>query len=380
MNFRARILDAAALRKITPAALRAYAVSHHWIKQESYGLQSDVYAREGTAGAEAVIPGTASIADYAQVVSELVTLFASVEERSELQVYRDLVTSDQDIVRVRAPRADDDGSVRIESGVDLVVHARDLLLAAACSAIDPRSTYRAGRMKDATEYLDRVRLGQTEHGSFVVTMLSPVPPTLESYDQLRFWPALPDDPFERQVTRQLVAGLEAAREAVSRANRGDGFAAFESAVSRGVSANLCEAAARLIERGDGLDVSVSWARTRPAPEVHRRVVFAPSDGGILLEAARLFRDRAPRPDETLEGYVVKLFRTETEDDGRIAIRALVDDRQASVNVDLDRALYETAVQAHDAQVAISITGDLVRDGHRWKLTNARRISFLDPED
>ena len=51
-----------------------------------------------------------------------------------------------------------------------------MLLSAACSLSNPQPLYRAGANKEAREYLKQVRMGQTEQGSFVITLLSPVVP------------------------------------------------------------------------------------------------------------------------------------------------------------------------------------------------------------
>jgi hypothetical protein len=94
MSFRAHIIDATALREITPMGLRAYAEAQGWRRVEDFGEHSTVY---GLANApEAIIPATAAIADYAQVISDIIALFARVEDRDELQIYRDLLTADQE--------------------------------------------------------------------------------------------------------------------------------------------------------------------------------------------------------------------------------------------------------------------------------------------
>jgi hypothetical protein len=116
-----RIVDPEALGSVAPAALRAYAQSQGWSRVESYGEHSDVYVRQAD-GPEAILPGTAALGDYASVVADLVALFASVEGRNEAQVFRDLSTSDRDVIRIRAPEAEDDGSVKIEAGVDSCCH------------------------------------------------------------------------------------------------------------------------------------------------------------------------------------------------------------------------------------------------------------------
>jgi hypothetical protein len=375
---KAHILDPLALRAITPTALVGYIRAEGWHRIDSYGAHSDVFALENVG--ELVIPGTDALADYADVVSSILERLSFFEGRDELQVYRDLVGADRDVIRVRAPDACDDGSVRVDSGVEIISQARNLLLAAACAAKDPRSSYRAGKIKDAADYMDRVRLGQTEQGSFVVTMLAPVPPALESADQLSLWPTISDEPFDRLVTRRLADGLQAARTAAEAAVRGEGVEAFERAVPKGVSANLCEALATLIDRGQGLDVSLTWAKTRPTPEPRRKIEFSVSEAPLFKEAARLFRSMEPRPDERLIAFVVRADRKPDEEVGHATLSAFLDGQPVSIRADLEDQSFSTAVTALDGKTPIAVTGDLRRRGQRWQLENVRDLMVLDSED
>ena len=60
-----------------------------------------------------------------------------------------------------------------------------------------------------------------------------------------------------------------------------------------IIANLCAAAAHLIEEGDGLDVSISWALTH-APFEPASVRFEPSDADVLSAAAWVLMDYGER--------------------------------------------------------------------------------------
>jgi hypothetical protein len=307
---KAHILDSRALCAISPAALAAFARSENWIKTEGYGDHADVYAADGRP--EIIVPRTDLLADYASAVSRLVEVFAKCTDRDELAVYRDLVGADRDVVRVRVHGAEKDGSFALDAGVRIVAQAREMLLAAACAVRSPQPVYRPHTNREANDYMRRVKLGQTEHGSFVVTLLAPVPPLLEPIRGPASgpapgsatgaaagpgWASLDDEPLERMVTRRLMDSLEACRRAAEIALSGDS-AAFDNAVAAGVSANLCEAVAGLIEESDGLDISLTWARTRPVPESHRRVAFSPKDAEILKEAARTFRQRQRQRNAT----------------------------------------------------------------------------------
>ena len=357
------IHDREALLAISPAALSAYARTAGWSQHESYREHSDVYI--GDALPEIIVPRTTRLGDYASVVAALIETFAQVVHQDTLTVYRSLVTADRDVIRIRAAESGD-GSLGLNDGVKLVEGARDMVLSAACSLRNRRPVYRAGANREAAELLRLMRLGQTDQGSFAVTLLTPVvpPPMATLFED-------PDDhnaPIARRITRRLVEALAAARRAAERAGSGDG-GSFGETVAKGVSANLCEALAQIIEPFPALDISVSWARTRPTT-ISGTVRFGQADAALLREAARSFRERAPKPDVRLHGYVRILERGEEDADGTIKLRTEIDGKLRSVKAVLEQADYERAVQAHKNQAPAVLMGDLERTGQQWKLLNA----------
>lgn len=367
---RVSIHDRGALLAVSPAALSAYARAAGWRRQEPYRAHSDVYV--GEARPEIIVPRTERLGDYASVVAALIDTFASVAGQDELTVYRSLVTTDRDVVRVRAAESED-GSVTLTAGVSLIDGAREMLLSAACSLREPQPVYRAGANREASELLNRVRLGQTDHGSFVVTLLTPVvpPPMQLLIPDADDWNA----PIERRMTVRLVEALTAVRQATERTAAGD-EEAFGDAVAQGVSANLCEALVRLVEPFPTLDVGVSWAQTRPLAIASNVVRFGQADAALLREAARSLRDRAPRPDVDLYGFVRLLKRGEADDDGIIGLATTIDGQRQSVKVVLERVDYERAIQAHHDRAPVVLNGDLDRIGQRWRLLNPRLTGVI----
>jgi hypothetical protein len=109
-------------------------------------------------------------------MSEVLHALAEVKRRSQLDVLQDIETTTADLARVRAPRRDpENGTLPLDKAVAFVECSRDMVLAAACAAIDKRPFF---AKRKAQQYLGRVRMGQTERGSYVLTILSPVPPEL----------------------------------------------------------------------------------------------------------------------------------------------------------------------------------------------------------
>lgn len=281
--------EAVALAAVTPRAIHAYLASRGWHHVEMYGEVGYIYGLEDIAD-EILVPSTV-LGDYGRRVGEILETLSSIEERDSRAILRDLALTDFDLVRVRQPDAVADGSLSINSGVALFTESRNLLLAAACATVRSQRAFRAGRIREANEYLRSVRLGQTEQGSFVVNLLLPIPPNL-GYGQAEMESGTPRDPFERRVTRKLVSGLRATRDAVLAVNRGDDIRAFEHEVNHGVSANLCDAIAGLLdyEGRMRLDVSVTWAPIRMPADERAYVQFTASDLPVLKEASRVLKE------------------------------------------------------------------------------------------
>ena len=372
---RVHIQDVEALRAVSPAALSSYARASGWTRAEEYGDHSDVYAADRMP--EIILPRHQNLGDYASVVRKLIEVFAEVAETDELALYRDLVTADRDVVRVRAPEGEA-GRVNVSDGVALIHGARDMLLAAACSVQNPQPVYRMGAHRDAADCLKRFRLGQTGQGRFDLELSSPVvpPPIRPGITSDR--PA-DEEPIERRITRRLFDGLAATRKATEMTVAGDA-GAFWKSVDLGVSANLCEALAGVMEPFRGIDVMVTWARTRPAPRFRDIGRFASSDAPILREAARSFRSREPLPNETLVGLVRIQKRDVAERDGTIGLRTSVDGRNQSVRTVLKRSDYERALTAHGQRSPVVVKGDLDRVGSRWHLLNPQIVDVILDEN
>lgn len=298
-----QIRDRAALASLSSIDVRAYLAAQGWREAGRIGDKASIFEFTDHTGRgwEVLLPTRTTLADYAERMADVISTLAQAESREQVQIYTDLTTSGADVVRLRAPDTDH-GSISVENGVALHQETENLLLAAACSTAKPgRTAYHAPKIVEATDYLKSVRFGIPERGSYILTVLSPVDPALKR--QATFGPEFEDDPFSRQVTRRLATALSATRDAVTEATATDDFAAFERAVGRGLNANLCEALAGLAQHGRGLDVRLSWARVRPAPETSSSWTFNVDAARVLEEAARKFRRTEAFYGEEVVGVV-----------------------------------------------------------------------------
>ena len=372
-----RVVSADSLRAISPASLSAYARLRGWEKAEPYGAHSDVYV--ATDLPEVILPRTQRLADYADVAARLIQIFAQAVDVDESELLRELTIADRDAIRVRASG---DHTVTVTDGLALIAGAKDMISAAARSLFEPRAAYQGRPAKEVVEYLKRVRLGDVEQGSFVVTLLPPaVPPTV---DGLQLPPGrerisgthhnsdewLENEPIERRTTWQLADALGATRDAMAETIGGGGDA-FGNAISRGTSANLCKALADMTAPFEALDLSLTWALTRPTPTADTlvRFEFTHEDSCVLREAARVLRERSVQTNVRLIATVEGLKRQGRE----VALRTQLDGGARAVVAHLTRRDYERAIDLHKTNAEVEMEGDLECSGHRRSLLNAHIV-------
>lgn len=383
----ATIRDKTVLESIRPLEAATYLRSVGWSTVREQSGHFSVWEKlvEGDEGMEVVLPLDASYRDYALRISDLLGTLQLAERRSQTEIYSDIQTTSADVIRVRYRRSEtEDGTVALDQGVSLLENASELMLASACATLEPRGYYTASK-QIARDYVRQLRLGQSEVGSYVLRILSPVAPRLQAVQGHLF--REPETPFERRVSMNLIRSLSALRATADDAVSSGKIEGFQQAVQQGVSANLCSALVNMAGRArtanDSLAVSISWARSRPMGNSPPSEVVFPGDRfPIIEEAARWFKAIAPREDVEVRGAVVRLQRKgETGPaEGPVTLLCFIEGEPRRVSVSLAAEDHRIALRAYEEGATISCTGDLVRTGNLFTLLNQRRFTIVPEEE
>jgi hypothetical protein len=256
--------------------------------------------------ADLVLPTQRDLGDFTLRMADVVVALATIEQRSAWEVLNDLSGPPGDVFRLRVVAPDATlGNLPLEEGIKLLQGGRDLLSAAAYSTHQPRALHPQKMPKDVREFLGSCRLGQTERGSFVATVIAPVPPEIPqsiAFGDEEF--LLDREPYPRRVTTHLMSALGLISDGIQSGRPGR----ILEVVEKGVRANLCEALKTMKPAGDQsrLDISVSWARTRSrVPEnVPQAVSFPQESFAFIEEAGRELRTRAFARRERYQGRLL----------------------------------------------------------------------------
>ncbi len=359
-------LDPQQLAAVRTAGAEVYLRQNHWRRVEEIGW-GIVWEKNAV---EAIVPRFPEKTDYVRRVTELVLSIAQGErELSPAFILESLIPKIFDRVRIRlVDDALEDGRIGLDPGIQAIANAKQLLAAAAMSVMKPKQAYYGSRPADVNDYLDRVKLAPSERGSFVLVVDSPPPAPVEAA-VIR---PTNDPTFERKVAITLVRALKAA-ESASKHATGD-LALMLDSVEDGVSANLCEAAARLLRdtHAQRVEVRVEWSPGDPvSPEFLEPVVLDREAMNTLDEAAREFRRRDPEARHKLRGRVIKLSRPRDATHGDVVVED--EESRKRIRVTLTGQDYADAVRAHEDEATFGCIGFLRRERHASYLDNPSAV-------
>ncbi|MBF0628149.1 MAG: hypothetical protein HQL91_07995 [Magnetococcales bacterium] len=370
---KAMLRDSALMKELRPLEIAAYLRSTGWTQQSSSEGKWAVWVKDDEY--EILLPLQREYRDFALRMSETLQLLEDVEQRSQLMIFNDLLTTGADVIRIRlVDPALADGSIPIDEHAKIAQQAREMMLSAACSTIQPKAVLPTRRPTQAMDYMKGVRIGQSERGSYILTIHSRVAPLLRSGQGVLDV----EEPFPRQVVGRLSIALHAMQRAAEQAAVSEDLQSFSDAISEGVSANLCDAVTGLAGGGDEharrVDISFSWSRNRPlVQEMPTMVSFQEDRMPFIAEAGRLLRESSPLEDCDLQGPVVKLERHEGQEKGRVTILGFVDEKPRKISMLLEEQDYQVAIDAHKKEQTISCSGTLKKVGRGFELQAIRSL-------
>ena len=369
------IRDRDALSSVSIENMRDYLSSVGWADTGRWGERPiSVFATERHGRTwEILVPHRKAIGGYAENVANTLEILAKVEDRSELDVFHDIMNAGSDIIRACAANGAGDKPLSLRQSVRLHDSSYKMVAAAARAAASDRTqaNYCGNPRPDVLEYLDSVQPLQNGYSGYALRLRSPVAKEFDFGDDNLA-------PFPRRVTLKLAEALRSSGDAIAESVAEDDLEPFRNAVPSGVSSNLCDALAELAKDCGGMEIGLSWAAScPPSSSVARnpRFTFSERSADILSEAARVFRRDEPSMDELVVAHVVKFEKDPEQFDGRATLSWNRENRPVRLRSEFERAAYETVIKAFRERAPLKLTGDIYREGREYELRNPRDISI-----
>lgn len=385
-----KIIDIDVFGSIEPEAIMRYLLVNGWSEVRRVDGEMVVFGTTENHGKKPLLwmPISNDLSDYAPMVARLIRTVAEEIDKSEIQIIDDLETvAIGDIIRIRSfdPLNSNDHTIPISDGVSLLSRARSMALAGASSAVEHRPVQSRRPSAETRQFIRNLRLGQTERGSFLLRLISPII-DINSGKYLEFQ-GMDKIPFSRRAVMELVKGLNALRDAAKESEERGKFLfnSFLEMVPLGVSANLCESILEADEKeilSRPIEVSVTWSYAINSSDrlPVKPISFEPNIIPYIRQAAKEFRVRHPEI-VNIKGWVNILEReSRSGPGGLVRIHSRIDGKPRSVRVNLNPDSYNEAIEAHKRGEVIAVTGTLIVDGSVYRLQNPSGFHIMGQID
>ena len=372
-----RIRDSDALSSISIVSLRAYLNARGWTDTGNWGARAiSVFAKELDGRTwEVLVPHQDTIGGYAENMAQSVAVLSETEGRSELDVFYDLQGAGADVIRVHSAVGLVHEPLSLGQRSALLNGTYKMLAASARAAERPQAAYRGKVSANVENFLNKVQPLPSNQG-YALTLHSPVPVEIGGQSDMG------DDyyvPFSRQATYKLAEALSHTSTAIGQAVATDTLDPFKLSVSRGVSANLCASVSDLASRGQGISIDLIWADVRPSNIPDSHFQFTVDSAEILRQASKSLIRNEPSHDEQIVAQIVGLAREPDEFDGRATLVSVWDDRTIRMDVEFDRSVYGTVINAFRDHSNISLLGDVHPLSRGYELRNPRSLLVLSDD-
>lgn len=335
---------------------------------------------------QANIPASRDLGDYNFAMYQAVEQIAKWSNKSTEHVLLELLNPLSDIIRFQVKEASvESGTIKVEDAIKLYENAKKLVTAAAMDYYKP-SQYHLGRPDSIIqELIQNCRFGQTEIGSYIVSLVLPFTKELEDGKvvQMNLFGEEADkvNSPTRNVTNKIITSIQTIKETIDNGTFTEMMLSQKDNQPPPISVNFLEALSSIgiYQEDSEVNISVKWAPTVKGNKANVDSVSLTSDHYKPIEAV-VQSIKSKRADEKeFVGKISKLKASPNVDkrtEGEITLVYLDEINKAcTAKVLLQKEDYHVATEAHDLGKTVKVIGKL--SGQKAKTIDYSKFFVFD---
>lgn len=390
------VQDSEFLKNISPQNISRYLDSAGWNQEQTIADKASIWilrsSQDREDDCEILLPLRSSLQDYTIRLGEVFRTLSVVENRPAIDILNDINNFSADIIRIRVEYPDvTDNTISLSDGVRLFDSTKQLIYAISSSVIYPKPFFQGGRFKAVTDYMEKLRIGQTEPGSYIIKIISPI--SNQSSNN-----------FEREVIITLFKALNKMNDFPENIEENQQLIEI---VDSGISANFCQAILNMSNGVmiEGLQFNLSCSKFIGRPSsipseinIHSEIFPKLKKANEKLKSKRVIdyfknRDRGQNthsipvlekedntevlPTTKIQGNVIRLEWGEEDRKGRVAITtSSIQNKEQEMIVELGRSNYIKAFEANLDQRQVVCTGHFFEEENQLIMRDVRRFSIV----
>ncbi|MDO4804497.1 MAG: hypothetical protein Q4A32_06740 [Lachnospiraceae bacterium] len=349
---------------LNPIAFAKYLEDTGWSHFRTKRKDVRVFQKEKDKFYQVTIPMEDTLSDYNEALYQACKTVAECEDRPLEGLFLYLLNPNADILKIRIEKKNAvSGSILLDDAIGVYENAKRLLGAAAQDVIKP-AAFHQGRMDSKiTSFLSGCRFGQTEVGSYVVSVICPMTEMREGeFHQLELFEDEQEGEtnFTRQVTTKVVKSIQKLKDRID-----DGqYNLADTSTEDRISANFYEAllGINLEQEGTRIEFIPEWApghkmtEELPAKVSLSHRYYQPIHATVTKMKGSIKKNRK------IVGRIKRLEATadvENREAGKVTVVYIDDNNRArTVIAKLEKDDYSRAIEAHAKGWYVEIVGEM----------------------
>lgn len=353
--------------RISPLAFAKYLRDTGWELFQSKRAYIKIFQYERNDDFfQIIIPMEKKLSDYKEAMYKAVETVAKVENKSIEQVMLYLLNPNTDILKIRLEKKDiEAGNILLDDAIRIYENAKKLLAATARDILHPKK-YHQGKMDDCVlKFLSSCRFGQTEVGSYVVSVVCPFAELDENeeYKQLSIFSDEEQcaNSLTRQVTSRVMENISFIKSQIDNGEMDKLVLQDEDKI---ISANFYEALGGLNLDSNGADVEfiAEWSPiVKNIGCVKNRILLTHDYYQPIETTIGKLKEQTNKSTKII-GRIKKLESSpdvQKRKIGKITVVYLDEnDKPKTVTANLDKNEYDQAIKAHEKGYHVEIVGEI----------------------
>jgi len=335
-----------------------YLKANDWIIDGKISNMALIWHRkeEEYSNYEILMPIKKNLADYYDRLFDAVQVLANFYKKDLINVVNDIIGYYTDNIKIQLKNDDvENGTIQFNDGLNLIDNAQEMMNAAALSTITKKKSFSGNKPNEVLDFVNSLRLGQTEVGSYIINVIAP----LKFIEEKTLF-GEQNISYERKVIKNLSRGLKSLKRAAMKYKEANDFIVFLEQINNGVSSNLCKAVAELSgeEKNKDINIKIEYFNSIDKSKKIDEYDFEPNEVKIIDKAASYLNEEFWFEEYVIQGFVTRLSRDEKEEKGKITLDCFVEEKSRKVTVVLNSQQYEKAILAHKNHNMLECVGEL----------------------
>lgn len=315
---------------------------------------------------QVIVPMDKHLSDYRPAMNKVVTTISEAENRSFEQVFLFLLNPNTDILKIRLDRPDiESGNILLDDAINTYENAKKLLAATTLDVLNPKIIHLGRNDNAVAKFLSNCRFGQTEIGSYIVSIICPFAKYDETsgFQQLSIFAdeSQSSKSLTRQVTTRVMRNIATIKK---RIDAGENPIKVNSDPNDIISINFFEAlnGLNLNFENTHLEFTAEWSPiVKNLTPVENQILLTSDYYQPIESAINQLKDTENKATKIV-GRIKRLesaHAIEKRKTGKASIVYLNDDNKArTVTAELEKIDYDQAIEAHLQGKYVEIIGDL----------------------